>query len=135
MTKRKSGAGSKPSAAALDLLERLAGVGNVKSRRMFGGTGFYLEGTFFALEMEGRLFFRVDDATRPEYVALGSEAFRPFADKASFAYFEVPERVLTRPDTLKTWADRAVAAARAVSRPRKRASPRKNRNIGRSGLK
>lgn len=115
---------------ALDLLERLSCVGEVTARRMFGGTGFYQDEVFFALEAEGRLFFKVDDETRPEYVALGSEPFRPFADKASFSYFEVPERVLARRETLKTWAEKAVAAARAKRQPKQRASPRKIRNIG-----
>jgi DNA transformation protein len=97
---------------------------------MFGGTGFYLDGVFFGLEAEGRLFFKVDDTTRPEYVARGCEPFRPFAEKTSFSYFEVPDRVLARRDTLKAWGAKAVAAARAKARPPKTARTRKIRNIG-----
>jgi len=130
MATRNRKSSSRLSADAQDLLERLACVGDVTSRRMFGGTGFYLDEVFFALEMEGRLYFRVDEETRPEYVALGSEPFHPFRDKASFTYFEVPERVLARRHTLRTWAERAVATARAKRKPVKPAGARRIRNIG-----
>jgi DNA transformation protein len=105
--------------------EKLQALGSVASRRMFGGDGFYLDGVFFALMMGDRLYFKVDDRNRSDFVDAGMEPFAPFKNrKASTSYFEVPERVLQSRALLKTWGAKALAAARSVRtrKPRKRSN-------------
>ncbi len=95
------------------LLEQLAPAGAVRARKMFGGAGLYLEGVFFGLVADGRLFFRVDDESRRDYESAGSEPFQPFPDKPSMrTYWEVPEHVQADVRGLKTWTLRALRAAR-----------------------
>jgi len=104
------------------LLELLAPAGAVRARKMFGGAGLYLEGVFFGLVADGRLFFRVDDESRAEYEAAGSEPFQPFPDKPSMrTYWEVPERVQADARALKAWTLRALRAAREREKPTSRA--------------
>jgi len=43
---------------------------------MFGGYGLRSGGVFFGIVHKGRLYFKVDDASRPDYQAAGSEPFR-----------------------------------------------------------
>jgi len=106
-----------------DLLDLLATAGIVRTRKMFGGTGLYLEGVFFGLVADGRLFFRVDDESRGEYESAGSEPFQPFPDKPSMrTYFEVPERVQGDRRAMKTWTLRALKAARERDAKPKRAT-------------
>ena len=38
---------------------------------MFGGVGIYDRDVFFALIADDTLYFKVDDSTRPEFVARG----------------------------------------------------------------
>src|SRR4030095_12717765 len=62
------------------VLEQLGRVTPVTAKSMFGGVGIYAQGSFFALIAEDRLYFKVDDRTRPDFERLGMEPFRPFGD-------------------------------------------------------
>jgi DNA transformation protein len=112
---------------------KLRVVGPIVSRRMFGGVGFYLDGVFFAVMMHDRLYFKVDDRNRRDFEAAGMEPFRPFADgRASVSYFEVPERVLQSGALLKSWANKALDAARDRAAKKSRGpSPKKARKKSR----
>jgi DNA transformation protein and related proteins len=113
------------------VLEQLSGLPRVTSRRMFGGIGLYCDGLFFGLIDNDTLFFKVDDSNRPDYVARGMAAFRPFPDRPdqSMSYFEVPADALEDRDELTTWARKSVAAALATAKPprpsRPKTTPRK----------
>ncbi len=108
------------------VLEQLAGLPGVVSRRMFGGAGLYHDGLFFGLITSDTLYFRVDDATRPDYEALGMSRFRPYKDKPhlSFNYYEVPPDVLEDAEQLAVWARRALQAALAASKEVKKSPKR-----------
>jgi len=97
------------------VLEQLAGLEGLASRRMFGGFGLYCGGIFFALIADDILYFKVGDSNRQDYASRGMRQFRPFADRphVSAGYFEVPAEVLEDPDECVAWARRSVAAAAA----------------------
>jgi DNA transformation protein and related proteins len=95
------------------VLEQLQEAGSIVAKRMFGGIGLYLEGTFFGLIDDDVLYFKVDDSTRPDFERLGSRPFRPFGDDSySMQYYEVPADVLEDRSSLKQWTGNAVAVAR-----------------------
>ncbi len=95
------------------VLERFASIGAVRSKAMFGGFGLYLDGLFFALIADERVYFKVDEHNRPRFVNVACEPFHPFGDEShSMSYFEVPERVLANDDRLKEWTTGALEAAR-----------------------
>ena len=87
--------------------EQLAGLAGVAFRRMFGGLGIYRNADFFGILHQGRLYFKTDAATRPDYVAAGSGPFQPNARQCLPAYYEVPAHVLESPTELCAWAERA----------------------------
>src|SRR5262245_10143480 len=107
------------------VLEQLAGLPRVTSRRMFGGIGLYSDGLFFALIDNDTLFFKVNDSNRGDYVARNMAPFRPFKDKPdlSMSYFEVPADALEDRDELAMWARKSVAVAAASPKPRPARSP------------
>lgn len=100
-------------------VQRLGKVLPIEPRAMFGGYGIYSEGVFFALlSSQGVLYFRVNDANRPDFEKAGSGPFMPYSRVKSRAgarivmpYYEVPEKVLAKPATLRRWAEKAVGAA------------------------
>ncbi|MBI2382041.1 MAG: TfoX/Sxy family protein [Gammaproteobacteria bacterium] len=98
--------------------DQLAPLGGISTRRMFGGIGIYREGLFFALIDDDELYFKVDDATRPAYVAADMPPFQPFGeDKPMNGYYRVPPEVLEDADELAAWARKAQAVAgRAAAR-------------------
>lgn len=109
-----------------ELLERLAPIGELRARRMFGGVGLYCDELFFGLLDEGVLYFKVDATSVADYRAAGAAPFRPFPGRPAVAlgYHEVPLEVLERDALLRAWAARAVAAARGARKSaRKRARP------------
>ena len=49
------------------VLDQLAGLGELRPRRMFGGVGLYCGDAFFGLMDDGVLYLKVDDTTRARY--------------------------------------------------------------------
>jgi DNA transformation protein len=92
---------------------------------MFGGVGIYAAELFFALLDDDTLYFKVDDATRPQFEARGMAPFRPYGvDGEVMQYYEVPADVLEDPDTLGSWVAAALAAAGRAKGGRRRITPK-----------
>ena len=91
--------------------EQLASLGGVRSKSMFGGYGVYARDVFFACIDDGRLYFRVDDATRPRYEEHGMGPFTPMPSMVMKSYYEVPVDVIEDAAELTRWAREAMAAA------------------------
>jgi len=92
--------------------ELLAPMGQVRTRRMFGGHGIYVDELFVAIIAFDRLFLKADDQTRPAFVAAGCEPFiyDPIK-KASLGYWTVPAEAMESPALMQPWARLAIAAA------------------------
>lgn len=109
--------------------ELLAPLGAVRSRRMFGGHGFYVDDLFIALIAFGRLYLKVDERSRARFQAAGCEPFvydgkgRP----VTMGYFTAPEEAIESPALMQPWArlalDAAVRARAAKKAPAKPARP------------
>jgi len=107
------------------VLDQLARVPALRSKRMFGGVGLYSGERFFGIVAADELFFKVDDGNRAAYEAAGSEPFRPVLGRpVSMSYWRVPLEVLEDPAELVAWASAAVRAA-ASARPKRRRSRRR----------
>ena len=109
------------------VVDQLAGIGQVRSKRMFGGVGLYADELFFGLLDNNGLYFKVDDSNRADFVARGKGPFRPFPDKPdlSMSYYEVPAEVIDEAEELAAWARKALRVAAAAPRkpkPRKKAA-------------
>lgn len=104
------------------VLEQLAAVAPVTSRAMFGGVGIYAGGLFFALLDDDRLYFKVDDASRPRYQDAGMGPFDPFknGEQVMNGYYEVPGEVLEDEDRLPDWMREALSVAARAKKPAKR---------------
>lgn len=94
--------------------DALAGLDGLRIRPMFGGQGLYLKDDFFGMAWKGKLYFRADDETRPEYVRRGSEAFQVTmrGKTMTMQYWSVPAEILEDHEELARWAVRAARAYR-----------------------
>jgi len=98
------------SERAAALAEALTPIGEITTRKMFGGNGVFGDGVMFALvDSGGSTFMRVSDETRMHYEAAGSSAH------GRMPYYAVPEAVLTDDDQLLEWASKALAVAKAAT--------------------
>lgn len=93
--------------------ELLAPMGAVKTRRMFGGHGIYVDDLFIALIVFDRLYLKTDDQTRAEFEAAGGEPFvyDGAGKKVTVAYWTVPAEAMESPALMQPWARLAIAAA------------------------
>jgi DNA transformation protein len=96
------------------LQDLFVAVPDVTIRRMFGGVGVFRHGLMFALATgEGRLAFKADETTVPEFAAEGAEewVYEGKGKPMRMGYWHVPERLLDDTDEFKTWALKAFDAA------------------------
>jgi DNA transformation protein len=108
------------------IVEQLAALPALSTRRMFGGIGIYSDACFFALIDDDVLFFKVDDSNRDDYVSRGMKAFMPFPGQPSLGYFQVPPDVIEEAEELTRWARRSVEVARRKQKPAlKKPAPKK----------
>ena len=106
------------------IVEQLAALPALSTRRMFGGIGLYSGDWFFALIDDDVLFFKVDAANREDYTSRGMKAFMPFPGQPSLGYFQVPPEVIEEAEELARWARRSVEVAqRAGLKKRVRLKP------------
>jgi DNA transformation protein len=117
-------------------LELLASLGAVRSRRMFGGHGIYIDDLFMALVASDVLYLKVGDDSRPLFQVAGCRPFVYDAKSGSVAlgYWSAPPEAMESPALMQPWARLALQAAleaanarmikrRSVAVPAKRRSP------------
>lgn len=99
--------GAKLTQAAGDaaelLVDLLRPLGDVSSKKMFGGYGIFEGGKMFALiDSSGHPFFKADDSNRARYEAAGSEKH------GRMPYYAVPDSVLDDEAELHRWAQDSI---------------------------
>jgi DNA transformation protein len=112
------------------VLDQLQQLGEVSSRRMFGGAGLYCGEFFFGIIADDTLYLRADAENRADYTARDAAPFRPYPDRPqlSMSYFAAPAEVLDDARQLTEWARRSVAVAQ-------RAPPRKEKQAKAAGAR
>ena len=94
-------------------VELLKPLGPVQARSMFGGWGLYYGGRMFGLIIQGQLYLKTDEVTRPDFEA---EGCRPFIYQSRgreqpMSYWTPPADAEDDGRRLLPWARRAVDAA------------------------
>ena len=104
------------------IVGRLLPLGPVEARRMFGGTGLFIDGRMFALIDRDRLFIKADDQTKDRFSAAGAHPFtyQREGKRIALAYWEAPADGLGSPEALVAWAQLGVEAARRQAAKAKR---------------
>jgi DNA transformation protein len=107
-------------AAAGDLrtiLDRLSELGEITVRPMFGGHGIYWNDVLFGMAFRERLYFKVDEGSKGEYLARGMGPFRLNERQTLKSYYEVPPEILDDREALLSWAREAIRAGQDSQSP------------------
>ncbi len=83
-----------------EILDRLANLGDISTRAMFGRHGLYWRGVIFGILFWDRLYLKVDEWSRPDFEAVGMGPFRPNERQTLKSYCEVPPIVLDDTEAL-----------------------------------
>lgn len=89
----------------------LAPLGDVASRKMFGGHGVFCDGVMFALiDSHGTVHLRADESTQQRFAAGGA------SKHGRMPYWTVPADVLRSEDDFVAWASESLEVAQAAKR-------------------
>jgi len=97
------------------IVDKLAGLGEVRSRAMFGGFGIFHQGLMFALMSDDVLYFKVDETNREMYEKAGSSKF-----PHGISYWEVPTEVFEDTGKLYEWAEISIGIAQTKAKKKRR---------------
>ena len=100
-----------------EVLDRLAALGVVTSRPLFGGHGLYRGEAIFGILSGGKIYLKVDERSRADYESRGMRPFRPNERQMIKSYYEVPPEVLAEFEALISWAGAAIRAAQSSPSP------------------
>lgn len=103
--------------------ELLAPAGEVRSKRMFGGYGLYVDDVFVAIIVGDALYLKADEQSRPQFQAAGSRRFEYTRQgkQQGMGFWTVPAAAMDSPALMRPWVQLAVdAALRARQGPRGR---------------
>lgn len=96
---------------AESIVADLAPIGDVSSKKMFGGHGVFCDGVMFALiDSGGTVHLRADESTQGRFTAAGS------TKHGRMPYWTVPASVLDSEDDMLDWAKQSLDVARAAKR-------------------
>jgi DNA transformation protein len=112
------------------VLEQLAGLARVSTRRMFGAVGLYSGESFFGVVDDDTLFFKTDESNYLDYRERRMPRFMPTSRRPQGpnGYHQVPAEIIEDGESLVAWARKSVAVAlasqaRKANEARPRASP------------
>ena len=91
--------------------DQLHAVDGLRSRSMFGGHGLYGRDVFFGIVANGRLYFKTDETTSPQYKKEGMDCFEPNPGQILKNYYEVPVDVIEDDRALSDWAGTSIEVA------------------------
>lgn len=93
------------------LVDALGSLGDVTSKRMFGGYGIFGDGVMFALvDSSGVPHLRTDESTTTQFDDAGS------AKHSRMPYWSIPDAVLNDDTSLLQWAKSALEVAQAAKK-------------------
>ena len=110
-------------------MELLESAGVVRSRRMFGGWGFYVDGLFVALLAGDKLYLKVNEQTRPQFEAAAGQPFVYEAKQQQLRlqYYTPPADAMDSGALMRPWVLLALqAAVQARAQKPARARPARN---------
>jgi len=109
----------------MHLRDLFAPMGGIKARAMFGGHGIYHDGIIIGLVIDDVLYLKVDDQSRAQFEAAGCAPFVYCGQKQpiTLSYWSLPEQAIDSSQSMRPWAQLAIAAAlRKAHAPKKKAA-------------
>ncbi|MBA5685849.1 TfoX/Sxy family protein [Rugamonas apoptosis] len=95
------------------LSDVLAPLGSVRSKRMFGGVGIYIDGLFCAIILDDCLYFKADDDNEAQFRAAHCVQFtyQKLGETCALRYYRVPDEAMDDASDMLRWARLGMAAA------------------------
>jgi DNA transformation protein len=96
------------AAAAEAFVHAVAPLGDISSRKMFGGHGIFEGGKMFALvDSKGLVYLKAGEANLGRFEAAGA------APHGKMPYYQIPDQILQETDQLLAWAQEAMQVSKS----------------------
>ena len=96
--------------------DQLADFGEVETKKMFGGIGFFREGMMFGMLGGGTFRLKVDAYNQADYEKHGMKPYHSKKKGKGMPYWEVPAEILEHRKKLTAWAQKAFEAAKRAKK-------------------
>ena len=108
------------------VLQKLRGLGVLRTRKMFGGQYIYCNDLFIATVHDGKLYFKANATTAPKFIALNRPVFSYPKEGgiATLQYYQAPPEVFDSAEAMEYWGHIALLAAQQDLGKSKRKLPR-----------
>jgi DNA transformation protein len=117
------------------ILEGLAPLGEITTRKMFGGLCLYCDGIVFALMDGSTLYLKVDDVTRPLFEKRKLKPFQPFPDQpGTMSYYPPPAEFFDDRDEMLRWGKMGLDAGLRAAAKKRKAKPAARKSAPRRKL-
>ncbi len=95
---------TKESVFSAELLtEKLASIGGITTKKMFGGHGIFHDGKMFGIiDSKGICFLRINETTQSDYEENGG------VRHSRMPYFSLPEQIFNDLDKFLIWAKKSI---------------------------
>ena len=93
--------------------ELLAPAGEVRSKRMFGGYGLYVDDLFVAIIVRDALYLKADAQSQPRFQEAGCSRFEYTrrGKQQGLGFWTVPAQAMDSPALMRPWVRLAMDAA------------------------
>lgn len=92
--------------------DQLEEIGEISSRKMFGGAGIYHGDKMFGLIANDRFYLKANEETKGKFEEYGMKAFMSSAKKKGMPYWEVPDEILEDRTKLFEWSTASINLAK-----------------------
>lgn len=103
--------------------ELFEGLGPIRTGRMFGGAGLYLDDAMFAMIVSDQIFMKADKELAAQYAEAGSVPFEydtKTGTRKIPGLMSLPENALDDPEEALEWAKRSMIPAEAAAAEKRR---------------
>jgi DNA transformation protein len=108
------------------VLEQLAGLRGLSSRRMFSGYGLYSGEVFFGIVYDDTLYLKTDATNIADYQSRNMPRFMPTSKRpmGPMGYHQVPADIIEDAEELAAWARKSIIVAAASQAAKARGKKR-----------
>ena len=94
------------------VLDQLQGIGEVETKRMFGGIALLIKGSAFAKIKHDKVWLKVNNSNIADFENLGMNQYTYGENNSrKLNFYETPVDVIEDRDKLKEWVEKSIEIA------------------------
>jgi DNA transformation protein and related proteins len=125
------------SSLASYVTEQLAFLGPISNRSIFGAVGIFIDERLLGIVADEVLYLHTGPTNRDDYLSRGCRQFKPYPNAFDLTtdHHQVPSEIVSDPEVLKAWGERALHAAIEAAKAKQLAGIERSRQEKRAKKK